>query len=288
MPSFHAISIGRGIVLNTPSDAAAEDGCGIIAVGDSLAFTESPVATINYVDAAIAGIGAGVSDHGDLTGLGDDDHSQYYNAARLASAISGKANLAGANFTGEIQIASAGSLYRQLQLVGGPINTAQTFTDSSTGNSFTIGTANSKFYLSASQYILTVPIMAGSVSGMHFSSDSNLYGVGRLNCEVASGASAPALHCLVRGSAGSEDLIRVGTWSGSITGRWRSNGSIEVSAMISSGSVSVGAITKSALLTLSATATAGSYRVTDSTPAQRRVWPDGTNWRYMDDGAIVT
>ena len=59
-------------------------------------------------------------------------------------------------------------------------------------------------------------------------------------------------------------------------------------AMSCVSSVSVGPITKSALLTLSATATGGTYRITDSTPAQRRVWPDGTNWRYMDDGTVVT
>jgi hypothetical protein len=34
-----------------------------------------------------SGGGAGVSDHGDLTGLIDDDHTQYYNAARLATAL---------------------------------------------------------------------------------------------------------------------------------------------------------------------------------------------------------
>ena len=34
---------------------------------------------------------AGVTDHGALTGLSDDDHTQYYNAARLATALSGYA-----------------------------------------------------------------------------------------------------------------------------------------------------------------------------------------------------
>jgi hypothetical protein len=48
------------------------------------------------------------------------------------------------------------------------------------------------------------------------------------------------------------------------------------------------AITKSALLALSPSATAGEYRITDSTPAQRRAYPDGTNWRYSDDSTIVT
>lgn len=34
-----------------------------------------------------------VSDHGGLTGLGDDDHPHYYNAARLAVPLAGKADL---------------------------------------------------------------------------------------------------------------------------------------------------------------------------------------------------
>jgi hypothetical protein len=54
------------------------------------------------------------------------------------------------------------------------------------------------------------------------------------------------------------------------------------------GSVSVGPITKSALLALTPSATAGEYRITDSTPAQRRAYPDGSNWRYSDDSTIVT
>ncbi len=59
-------------------------------------------------------------------------------------------------------------------------------------------------------------------------------------------------------------------------------------AGVFAGSISFGAITKSVLLAISATATSGVYRVTDSTPANRLVWPDGTNWRYIDDGSIVT
>lgn len=35
--------------------------------------------------------GGGVTDHGSLTGLGDDDHTQYYNASRLTTALSGYA-----------------------------------------------------------------------------------------------------------------------------------------------------------------------------------------------------
>ncbi len=46
--------------------------------------------------------------------------------------------------------------------------------------------------------------------------------------------------------------------------------------------------TKTALLATSATATAGVWRITDSTPAQRLAYPDGTNWRYMSDDTVVT
>ena len=54
------------------------------------------------------------------------------------------------------------------------------------------------------------------------------------------------------------------------------------------GTINTTPITKSALLTLTPSATAGEYRITDSTPAQRRAYPDGTNWRYSDDSSIVT
>jgi acyl-CoA thioesterase-1 len=58
--------------------------------------------------------------------------------------------------------------------------------------------------------------------------------------------------------------------------------------LVASGSVSVGPITKSALLALTPSATAGEYRITDSTPSQRRAYPDGTNWRYADDDSLVS
>jgi len=35
----------------------------------------------------ILGGAAGVTDHGDLTGLGDDDHTQYYNSTRHTKAV---------------------------------------------------------------------------------------------------------------------------------------------------------------------------------------------------------
>jgi hypothetical protein len=287
-----AEQIGRGeVAYNTPIAAAPADGCGVIAVGQNLAFTSSPVATQLYVgqaiSAALDGIGAGVSDHGELTGLGDDDHTQYFNASRLATAIAGKANLSGASFTGELQVASPSSLYRQLQLTGGSVNTVQTFTDTSTGASFSLGTANSKFYLTASPYVFSGLVMAASTSGVNFSDDSNLYGAGRLNCEVASGATQPALHCLVRGSAGTEDMIRVGTWSGAVTGRWRSNGSITIDNSLTKGVRTVSTLPSASanpgaelVVTDSAVAAAGNYGATVSGGGANRVkvFSNGTNW----------
>ena len=54
------------------------------------------------IDTALAGIGAGVSDHGALTGLADDDHTQYHNNTRgdaryftqsqVTTSLSGKAD----------------------------------------------------------------------------------------------------------------------------------------------------------------------------------------------------
>jgi hypothetical protein len=287
-----AESIGSGAIeYQSPNAAAPADGCGVIAVGSNLVFTPSPVATQVYVSQAIAaaldGIGAGVTDHGALTGLGDDDHTQYYNASRLATAISGKANLSGASFTGEVAVSSPSSLYRQLQLTGGSVNTVQTFTDTSTGASFSLGTANSKFYLTASLYVFSGQVMAASSSGVNFSDDSNLYGSGRLNCEVASGATQPALHCLVRGSAGTEDMVRVGTWSGSVTGRWRSNGSIVIDNSLTKGVRTVGTLPSASanpgaelVVTDSAAAAAGNYgaTVTGGGANRVKVFSNGTHW----------
>lgn len=50
-----------------------------------------------------------------------------------------------------------------------------------------------------------------------------------------------------------------------------------------------GGITKAALLAKTAHVTnEGVYRITDSTPAQRLAYPDGTNWRYLSDDTVVT
>ena len=59
-------------------------------------------------------------------------------------------------------------------------------------------------------------------------------------------------------------------------------------AGVVSGTINTTPITKSALLALTPAAAAGEYRITNSSPAQRRAYPDGTNWRYSDDSTIVT
>lgn len=84
-------------------------------------------------------------------------------------------------------------------------------------------------------------------------------------------------------SQSSAGVLQVG--SGTSNGL---NGSLLLTNLTASGSISVGPITKTALLLLTPSATAGEWRVTDSTPAQRRVYPDGTNWRYLSDDSIVT
>lgn len=53
----------------------------------SYATAADIVALDARVDALEASPGGGVTDHGALTGLADDDHGQYYNAARLTTAL---------------------------------------------------------------------------------------------------------------------------------------------------------------------------------------------------------
>lgn len=54
----------------------------------SYATTADVVALDARVDELEANPGGGVTDHGALTGLADDDHGQYYNASRLTTALS--------------------------------------------------------------------------------------------------------------------------------------------------------------------------------------------------------
>jgi len=65
-------------------------------------------------------------------------------------------------------------------------------------------------------------------------------------------------------------------------------GNLSAAAITASGAVNLAGITKAALLALTPTATTGGrWRVTDASPAQRSAYPDGTNWRYTSDDAIV-
>jgi len=77
------------------------------------------------VDALIAAIPGGVTDHGALSGLADDDHSQYYNAARL-DAVAVK-------LTGDQTIAGAKTFSANMS-VGGTL-----ITSAATGNGFIFG-----------------------------------------------------------------------------------------------------------------------------------------------------
>jgi hypothetical protein len=66
-------------------------------------------------------------------------------------------------------------------------------------------------------------------------------------------------------------------------------GTIDYYAAKFQGGVSCGTITKAALLATTAAANAGEWRIADATPyAQRRAIPDGANWRWIDDGSIVS
>jgi len=95
-----------------------------------------------------------------------------------------------------------------------------------------------------------------------------------------SGAADSAMDTrLTRSSAG---VIDVGTTSDNALG------SLNLANLTASGGITFGPRTKSALLATSATATSGVWRITDSTPAQRLAYPDGTNWRYMSDDTVVT
>ena len=65
-------------------------------------------------------------------------------------------------------------------------------------------------------------------------------------------------------------------------------GTLTAAAITASGALNLAPITKAALLALTPNATTGGrWRVTDSVPAQRAAWPDGTLWRYMDNNKDV-
>lgn len=70
--------------------------------------------------------GGGVTDHGALTGLADDDHGQYYNAARLSTVLAGYATASAltAGLAGKEATGAAAALAATLA----PVATAGTYT----------------------------------------------------------------------------------------------------------------------------------------------------------------
>lgn len=89
---YLATQVGRaGQIFNAPNSAPASDGCGVIVSGSDFVFTDSPVATEDYVDDALAAI----------------DLSPYATVSYVDSGLSAKANLSAANFTGLLRASGA-------------------------------------------------------------------------------------------------------------------------------------------------------------------------------------
>jgi hypothetical protein len=65
----------------------------------------------SVVVGTFTGGGGGVTDHGALSGLSDDDHTQYYNASRLAVVLEDYLQLSGGTINGDLVIGSGGALY---------------------------------------------------------------------------------------------------------------------------------------------------------------------------------
>ena len=65
--------------------------------------------------------GGGVTDHGALTGLGDDDHSQYYNSARHTKAIHDSLNINAGQVDGCDAGVVANNVFKIPTIVGGDI-----------------------------------------------------------------------------------------------------------------------------------------------------------------------
>jgi len=99
---------------------------------------------------------------------------------------------------------------------------------------------------------------------------------------------------------GTEDLkiVRVSAGLASVCGNsglkvqnfaGNADAALTCSSLTLSGAHNLAPITKTALLLLTPTAaSAGRWRVTDATPANREAYPDGTNWRYTSDDTVVT
>jgi len=83
----------------------------------SYATTADIVALDARLDELEAAPGGGVTDHGALTGLADDDHGQYYNAARLTTALSPYATTAAVT-TGLASKSDTGHTHTQGQVTG--------------------------------------------------------------------------------------------------------------------------------------------------------------------------
>lgn len=64
------------------------------------------------------------------------------------------------------------------------------------------------------------------------------------------------------------------------------SGGITVASISSANGFNLTPITKAALLATTPTTAAGMWRITDD--ANKPVYPDGTNWRYLTDGTIVS
>lgn len=83
------------------------------AVGDQIWVTFEDALLTNCVWLGAGSGSGGASDHGDLTGLGDDDHTQYYNTARgdarwaQLSHTHSYMPLSGGNFTGAITVSGS-------------------------------------------------------------------------------------------------------------------------------------------------------------------------------------
>lgn len=101
--------------------------------------------------------------------------------------------------------------------------------------------------------------------------------------------SASNKAAVIRGKSGqSETLTDWQTSAGTTTAYVNATGYAAFAGLESTDKFCLAAITKSALLALSATTTAGHYRVTDGTYPNSEVYPDGTNWRYLVNGAKVS
>ncbi len=208
--------------------------------------------------------GGGVTDHGALTGLADDDHPQYV-LANGSRAMTGSLTISGLS-NAEVILANAGASFKMR------LNEAA-------------GYAYSEFV---------------STGGLSFRADnqSMVFGYSYFDLQftgLSTLRSNSTGRLDVNGLAGWDDLLDLNApsfQSGLILNCKKGGTSVaSVSAngkIATVSGVEVGPITKAVLLATTPAANAGIYRITNSTPANRHAYPDGTNWRYLDGGGIVT